>query len=76
MKKTLEDHPIWDELEYVLKQIDMENLAMQHLESCHYKLSGYWTEDEFYIAADIVVYEAEGCEERSNQPLSEANRRR
>ena len=54
MKKTLETHPIWDELEAALEQIDMENLAMQHLKSCHYKLSGYWTEDEFYEEIALI----------------------
>lgn len=55
MKRPLENHPIWDELDDALEQIDMENLAMQHLESCHYKLSGYWTEYEFYEEIALIV---------------------
>ncbi|MFQ6044215.1 MAG: hypothetical protein ACE5PV_25455 [Candidatus Poribacteria bacterium] len=66
MKKSLENHPLWDELDDALVQIDVENLVMQHLKSCHYKLSGYWTEDEFYeeifligpISADLVSMSA------------------
>ena len=54
MKRTLENHHIWNELNDVLEQIDVEYLVMRHLDSCHYKLSGYWTEDEFYEEIALI----------------------
>ena len=54
MKKSLENHPIWDKLDEALEQIDIEHIAMRHLESCHYKLSSYWTEDEFYEEIALI----------------------
>ena len=48
MNVNLNNHPIWKTFDKILRQIDTKALAMGHLESCNYKLSGYWDGDEFY----------------------------
>ncbi|HIE30052.1 TPA: hypothetical protein EYP66_22535 [Candidatus Poribacteria bacterium] len=48
------NHPVWNELDDALERIDIENLVMRHLESCHYKLNGYWTEYEFYEEIALI----------------------
>ncbi|MCZ6679212.1 MAG: hypothetical protein O7E52_18435 [Candidatus Poribacteria bacterium] len=48
MNVSLNNHPVWDEFDKVLTQIDVKALAMEHLAACNYKVNGYWDEDEFY----------------------------
>ena len=48
MSATLEKHPVWDELAKLVKQIDAESLAMQHLAKGPNRLRGYWDGDEHY----------------------------
>jgi len=39
----------WDELAKILAPIDINHLATQHLESCNYKIRGYWdSNNKFY----------------------------
>ncbi len=45
---SLETHPIWDEFDGLLTQIDAESLAREHLEECQYQIEGYWDDDQFY----------------------------
>ncbi|MCC3405222.1 MAG: hypothetical protein JGK17_06420 [Microcoleus sp. PH2017_10_PVI_O_A] len=46
---TLTNHQIWDELAKILAPIDVSLLATQHLESCNYKIKGYWdSNNKFY----------------------------
>lgn len=46
---TLTNHQIWDELAKLLAPIDINHLATQHLESCNYKIRGYWdSNNKFY----------------------------
>ena len=46
---TLTNHKIWDELAKILEPIHINHLATQHLESCNYKIKGYWdSNNKFY----------------------------
>ncbi len=46
---TLTNHKIWDELAKILAPIDINHLVAQHLESCNYKIRGYWdSNNKFY----------------------------
>src|SRR4028119_1221427 len=45
---TLTNHQIWDELAKLLEPININHLAIQHLESCNYKIRGYWDSNKFY----------------------------
>ncbi|MCC3570520.1 MAG: hypothetical protein JGK30_00195 [Microcoleus sp. PH2017_40_RAT_O_B] len=38
----------WDELAKILEPIHISLLAPQHLESCNYKIRGYWDSNKFY----------------------------
>jgi hypothetical protein len=38
----------WDELAKILEPIHISLLATQHLESCNYKIRGYWDSNKFY----------------------------
>lgn len=38
----------WDELAKILEPIHISLLATQHLESCDYKIRGYWDNNKFY----------------------------
>jgi len=53
MNDTLKNHPIWDELNRILAQIDVKSLVMEHLRSSSYKVKGYWDEDAFY---DEIIF--------------------
>ncbi|MCT7950743.1 hypothetical protein NG798_13155 [Ancylothrix sp. C2] len=45
----LKNHPIWQGLTEVLKNLDANYLLTEHLELCNYKICGYWDEqDEYY----------------------------
>lgn len=48
MKVKLNDRQIWQDFEQMLAPIDPKALAREHLEDCHYKISGYWDENEYY----------------------------
>jgi len=44
-----ENHQVGDEIEKLLAPIDINHLATQHLESCNYKILGYWdSNNKFY----------------------------
>jgi len=46
---TLTNHKIWDELAKILEPTHINHLATQHLESCNYKILGYWdSNNKFY----------------------------
>jgi len=45
---TLKNHPIWQTLSQTLKQLDANQIAVQHLQACNAQINGYWDEDEFY----------------------------
>lgn len=46
---TLTNYQIWEEIAKILAPIDINRLATQHLESCNYKIRGYWdTNNNFY----------------------------
>jgi hypothetical protein len=48
VNSTLKNHPIWHDLAQTLKQLDPEQIALQHLQACNAQINGYWDEDEFY----------------------------
>ena len=49
MSVKLKNHYIWDEFDKIIAEIDINDIVKQHLESCHYKVSGYWDgKNEFY----------------------------
>jgi hypothetical protein len=42
-------HPVWQNLTEVLENLDASTLVTEHLDFCHYKVCGYWDEeDNFY----------------------------
>lgn len=44
-----ENHPVGDEIEKLLAPININHFATQHLESCNYKIRGYWdNNNKFY----------------------------
>jgi hypothetical protein len=46
---TLTNYQIWDKIAKILAPIDINRLATQHLESCNYKIRGYWdSNNKFY----------------------------
>ena len=45
---TLTNHQIWDELAQLLAPIALNHLIEKHLESCNYKIRGYWDNNKFY----------------------------
>lgn len=46
---TLINYQIWDELAKLLAPIDPNHLIKKHLESCNYKIRGYWdSNNKFY----------------------------
>ncbi len=48
-KLELKNHRIWQDLTEVLENINTNALVTEHLESCDYKICGYWDEqDKFY----------------------------
>jgi hypothetical protein len=43
------NHQVGDEIEKLLAPIDINHLVTQHLESCNYKIKGYWdSNNKFY----------------------------
>jgi hypothetical protein len=45
---TLKNHPIWQTLSQTLKQLDANQIAVQHLQACNAQINGYWDENKFY----------------------------
>ncbi|TAE03776.1 MAG: hypothetical protein EAZ98_00145, partial [Oscillatoriales cyanobacterium] len=45
---TLTKYQIWDELAKLLAPIALNHLIKKHLESCNYKIRGYWDNNKFY----------------------------
>ncbi len=45
---TVTNHQIWDELAQLLAPIALNHLIEKHLESCNYKIRGYWDSNKFY----------------------------
>lgn len=45
---TVTNYQIWDELAQLLAPIDLTHLIIKHLESCNYKIRGYWDSNKFY----------------------------
>lgn len=49
MTTTLKAHPIWQNLTQTLAQIELHQVASQHLQDCQAEIHGYWDEtDQFY----------------------------
>lgn len=49
MISTLKQHPIWDNVAQTLQQINLTQVASQHLQTCQGEVNGYWDEnDQFY----------------------------
>ncbi|MEG4224603.1 hypothetical protein QUA44_00370 [Microcoleus sp. N9_A2] len=42
------NHKIWDELAKLLALLALNHLIEKHLESCNYKIRGYWDDNKFY----------------------------
>lgn len=45
---SLTNYKIWDDLAKIFAPIDFNSLVQKHLESCNYKINGYWDGKEFY----------------------------
>lgn len=45
---TSTNYQIWDELAQLLAPIALNHLIEKHLESCNYKIRGYWDSNKFY----------------------------
>jgi len=45
---TVTNHQIWDELAQLLAPIALNHVIEKHLESCNYKIRGYWDSNKFY----------------------------
>ncbi|MCC5659030.1 hypothetical protein LC608_19030 [Nostoc sp. XA010] len=45
---NLSNSPVWNDLDKITEQIDLDAVFKQHLEDCNYKISGYWNGDDFY----------------------------
>jgi hypothetical protein len=45
---TSTTYQIWDELAKLLAPIALNHLIEKHLESCNYKIRGYWHNNKFY----------------------------
>lgn len=62
MNLNLKNYQIWQEFAEILAKINVNALASEHLEDCHYTINGYWDENEFYqeitfggsISAELV----------------------
>ncbi|NJN58418.1 MAG: hypothetical protein HC879_13415 [Leptolyngbyaceae cyanobacterium SL_5_9] len=46
MTTTLKAHPIWQNLSQALAQIDLNQIARQHLQDCKSEIHGYWDEND------------------------------
>ena len=48
MNFKLKNLQIWQEIAEILAEVDVNTLVKEHLDDCHYIISGYWSEKEFY----------------------------
>ncbi len=48
MNFKLKKSKIWQELAEIITEVDVNALVKEHLNDCHYTISGYWNENEFY----------------------------
>jgi hypothetical protein len=53
MTSTLKNHPIWQNLNQTLNQLDPHQIAVQHLQDCSEQINGYWDDEEFY---EVVAF--------------------
>ncbi|MDB9322587.1 MULTISPECIES: hypothetical protein [Cyanophyceae] len=47
-KLELRNHQVWRDLTEILETLDPDLLVKEHLESCDYKVCGYWDEQDKY----------------------------
>ncbi|WP_414551825.1 hypothetical protein [Anabaena sp. CCY 0017] len=47
-KVELKNHQVWRDLTEILETLDPDILVKEHLESCDYKVCGYWDEQDEY----------------------------
>ncbi len=45
---NLNNHPIWNDCQKILAQIEATTLVQKHLEKCHYQVRGYSDGEHFY----------------------------
>lgn len=50
----LKNHQVWQDLTTILENIDSNALAKEHLESCDYKVCGYWDEQDVFYEEVIL----------------------
>ncbi len=50
----LKNHPVWQDLTEVIENLDANSLVREHLESCDYKICGYWDEEDKYYEEIIL----------------------
>ncbi|MBE9097528.1 hypothetical protein [Tychonema sp. LEGE 07203] len=51
---TVTNRQIWDELAKLLAPIALNHLIEKHLESCNYKIRGYWDDNKFYEEIALI----------------------
>ncbi|MBE9120963.1 hypothetical protein IQ269_09060 [Tychonema sp. LEGE 07199] len=51
---TSTNRQIWDELAQLLAPIALNHLIEKHLESCNYKIRGYWDDNKFYEEIALI----------------------
>ncbi len=54
MTGTLKNHPIWQNLSQTLKQLDPNQIAVQHLQACNAQINDYWDDDKFYEVISFI----------------------
>ena len=62
MNFKLKNSQFWQEIAEILAEVDVNALVKEHLDDCHYTISGYWSEKEVYqeitfrgsISAELV----------------------
>lgn len=72
MNSPFKNHKFWQEIAEMLTKFDVNALGREHLEDCHYTISGYWDENDFYqeitfgcpISAELVI--PISCEDAPN----------
>ncbi|MFB2923050.1 hypothetical protein [Aerosakkonema funiforme] len=52
---NIKTEQIWHDLDEILADLNVKNLAKQHLESCNFKLRGYWDSKNEYYEEIIFV---------------------
>lgn len=55
MSVNLKSQKIWEDLDKILADLDLKNLVKRHLESCNFKLRGYWDNKDKYYEEIIFV---------------------